>query len=175
MPTYEFIKNPTINTAGVSVEAVAKALERLEEKNGGLRPAEIVKAAKSTRSAMHKCFEWDDSKAGQKYRLHQARNLPRSIVIVSEERNPEDDKPARSHAFVKTQNEYRSTSVVLQQADYYAEAVSLLQHKVEGAVASLRELKRLAEQSDNADRLARINVALEAFHAASVAVRAIEN
>jgi len=51
----------------------------------GYRDAEsVVKAARSKKRELHKCFEWDDSKAGQAFRLEQARLVMRMIVSVEE-------------------------------------------------------------------------------------------
>ena len=47
-----------------------------------VKPAEIVEAAKDEESELHKCFEWDDTKAAHKYRLTQARTLVLNLVIT---------------------------------------------------------------------------------------------
>ncbi len=56
--------------------------EELEKLGGKFTPAEIVKAASSERSKLHRYFEWDDSKAADSYRLHQARQLVERVKIV---------------------------------------------------------------------------------------------
>jgi hypothetical protein len=46
-----------------------------------LRPADVVEAARDTESALHACFEWDDTVAAEQHRLWQARQLIRVVVI----------------------------------------------------------------------------------------------
>lgn len=63
-------------------QKVGEALEAVREKHGGaLRAADIVTAAKSKKSPLHKLFEWDDTEAAQKHRNHQARTIITSIRI----------------------------------------------------------------------------------------------
>lgn len=48
-----------------------------------LHPYDVVKwARKNTTSALHECFEWDDGKAADRYRIDQARHFIRMIVIT---------------------------------------------------------------------------------------------
>ncbi len=48
-----------------------------------LKPQSIVDYAKDPKTALHSCFEWDNKKASNEYRLLQARNIIR--VFVEEE------------------------------------------------------------------------------------------
>lgn len=47
-----------------------------------LRPQELVDQAKDPRHVLHKYFEWDDAKCGEKFRLQQAGDLIRDIKII---------------------------------------------------------------------------------------------
>lgn len=61
---------------------IREELERLRVANGGLlKPAKVVAAARAKHSVLHDCFEWDDKKAGNSYRLSQAQHLIRSFAI----------------------------------------------------------------------------------------------
>ena len=52
--------------------------ESLIEKHGGrIGPSDVVNQARSPSSALHSHFEWDDSIAGEKFRLAQAGQLIR--------------------------------------------------------------------------------------------------
>ena len=44
-------------------------------------PAQIVDRARDNTTELHKCFEWDDSIAADKYRLYQARKVVCHLVI----------------------------------------------------------------------------------------------
>jgi hypothetical protein len=61
--------------AEIDPEEVGQVLEEM----GSFTTEDLLRAAKSKSSPLHKYFEWDDSKAAHEYRLHQARNLVLSI------------------------------------------------------------------------------------------------
>jgi hypothetical protein len=42
----------------------------------------VVRKARDDGSALHNCFEWDDSAAAEEYRLVQAREIMRSLVVI---------------------------------------------------------------------------------------------
>lgn len=61
---------------------ISEALQLLGEKTGGiLTPYDVVKQASSKSSPLHNSFEWDDTKAGKKYRLMQARLMLTTVKI----------------------------------------------------------------------------------------------
>ena len=51
--------------------------------DGMLRASAVVKAAENPKSALHKRFEWDDSKAAKLYRMEQARSTIEIYVEVT--------------------------------------------------------------------------------------------
>lgn len=58
-----------------------KELETIRAKHGGiLKPEAVVAFARRPASALHGCFEWDDTAAAEKYRLDQARTIIRVMV-----------------------------------------------------------------------------------------------
>jgi len=60
-----------------------KELETIRRANDWiLRPVDVVERAADPDSPLHGCFEWDDTKAGQEYRLQQARHLIRVTVCL---------------------------------------------------------------------------------------------
>lgn len=44
--------------------------------------SEVLERARDEKSELHKCFEWDDSKAAEKYRTAQAGDVIRALYIV---------------------------------------------------------------------------------------------
>jgi hypothetical protein len=66
----------------VDPEVAGKRLDELAQETGGdLTPEMVVTDAENEDSPLHRCFDWDDKKAGDKWRLHQARQLIGSIVV----------------------------------------------------------------------------------------------
>lgn len=78
-------------------KAAIEELERLEQFHGRLVPHVIVDAARSPTSALHSFFEWNDSKAAEKYRLIQAGMLVRHVQVVI---TPPDMEPRTVRAWV---------------------------------------------------------------------------
>ena len=74
---------------GVVVEGLARA--------GNATPQALVDAARDPISPAHKWFEWDDAKAGEQYRVMQARHYLRSITV---EYATEELPPVQVRAFV---------------------------------------------------------------------------
>ena len=61
------------------MEEIANALKQLEDRKGRLLARDVLDAARDPSSPLHGCFEWDDGRAAEAYRLEQARELIRSI------------------------------------------------------------------------------------------------
>ena len=66
---------------GIEAAVVHKALRGVEKQAGRLTAPAVVAAAQPPQSALHPFFEWNDAKAGEAYRLEQARRLIRSVVV----------------------------------------------------------------------------------------------
>lgn len=63
-------------------QVVGEYCYQLEQKKGGkLTPKELVEAARDVDSPLHNEFEWNDTKAAQKYREWQARYIISSIEL----------------------------------------------------------------------------------------------
>ena len=63
-------------------QIVGEYCYQLEQKKGGkLTPKELVEAARDIDSPLHNEFEWNDTKAAQKYREWQARYIISSIEL----------------------------------------------------------------------------------------------
>ena len=61
-----------------------KALQKVRE-SSELTAGAVVLAAQEKKHPLHKAFEWDDSVAGEQWRLHTARTLIRSIEVIHDE------------------------------------------------------------------------------------------
>jgi len=66
-------KARTIDPTTVSARARKELTSLREELGGTLRPIDVVNFARDSKTALHSYFDWDDSKAAEKWRLHQAR------------------------------------------------------------------------------------------------------
>jgi hypothetical protein len=70
-------KKKKLNTDVYRIE-----LTRIKQKYKKLTASIVVKEAKNDKSPLHKCFDWDNKSAAQKWRLSQARNLIDSVTEV---------------------------------------------------------------------------------------------
>lgn len=67
-------------TNKITNQVISKVLEI--QKTKGLTPENIINEARNRNSPLHSIFEWDDSKAGEKWRLQQARVFINEIKVI---------------------------------------------------------------------------------------------
>lgn len=79
----------------VSAEIAGKEIEKIEKEYGKVTSDLLLQRAESEDSPLHDCFEWDDSVAAHKYRLHQATVLILNLSIEPEEA----PKPVKVRAY----------------------------------------------------------------------------
>ena len=91
----------------VDAQTAGNELQRIYERDGVIEPETVVEESENPSAPLHSCFEWDDEKAAHKYRITQAQNIIRAIVVVNEAKQPE------TRAFVNVQREYHPVSVVV--------------------------------------------------------------
>ena len=96
-------------------------------------PQQVLEKARNENTELHKCFEWDDAIASEKYRLIQARDVIRFLVI-EEETVPTDRPEVR--LMYKTDNAtgYKPIKVIMQDKTEYEKLL-------ERAWAELRAFK----------------------------------
>lgn len=83
-----------------------------------VRPEEIVDKARDESTELHKCFEWDDTKAAEKYRVYQARQIVCHLIV-----REVNDEPQKREVrfFYKTDNQegYKPVSYIMRNEDEY--------------------------------------------------------
>jgi len=83
-----------------------------------VEPSAVVEKAKDEKTELHKCFEWRDNIAAEKYRIYQARQLMCNLVVVEQEKKGIQE-PVRL-MFKTTANEgYKPISLIMQEPDEY--------------------------------------------------------
>ena len=83
---------------------------------GKFTPMEVLEKAKDETTELHKCFEWNDSIAAEKYRLEQAKNIIRMLVY---EKETKEQAVVRYYAKTETKHVYKPTKQFLVQEDEY--------------------------------------------------------
>ena len=95
-----------------------KVSEEIAEIGETVEPSEIVEKARNESTELHKCFEWRDDIAAEKYRLHQARNLLGNLVFKYKDELVKQE-PVRL-MYKTTENEgYKSINLIMQKPDEY--------------------------------------------------------
>lgn len=89
---------------------VGQVMEELSQTEEGLTAQTLLDASRPKDSPLHKEFEWDNRKAAEKYRLHQAGYIIRSIVIVADETKPAEYTRA---VFTVEDGKYESTQFIM--------------------------------------------------------------
>lgn len=117
---------------GANAEQVASEIESL---GNDVTPTEILEKAKDDTTELHKCFEWEDSVAAEKWRLQQARMIVCHLVI--KEDGEDDAGKPEIRIFHKTDR-----------ADGYKPITFIMQDKTEyeKLLAHAREELRIFKQ-----------------------------
>ena len=61
---------------------IEQELDRLVEEHGTITPQMVLEEGRDSKSPLHKFFEWDDTKAAEKYRLAQAYAMIQATKFV---------------------------------------------------------------------------------------------
>ena len=161
--------------SGVNPQEVGEELERLRIEKGGLRPPEIVDAARPKDSPLHPAFTWSDKQAAGKWRLYEARHLTRSVRVIEDEQS----EPRTMYVHVRSGDQeeaagtYQDVATVVSEPDMFADALRSLMSRMHAAKRAVHELEEAAKATDDHDRLARVALAVRAVETAADAVRAL--
>ena len=80
-----------VKTPGTKGQRLIKQALKALERQGKLTPDDLVIAAKNPKHPLHDRFDWDDTVAAQRWRVHQAREIINSVqaVVTTESRTLE--------------------------------------------------------------------------------------
>ena len=95
-----------------------KVSEEIAEIGETVEPSEIVEKARNESTELHKCFEWRDDIAAEKYRLHQARNLLGNLVFKYKDEQVKQE-PVRLMYKTAENEGYKSINLIMQKPDEY--------------------------------------------------------
>ncbi len=153
----------------VTAHVAMTELERIKAEQGKLTSEGVFLAAKPDGAALHGEFIWDGDEAIRELGLNRARVLIRSIVIVPVKDDPSPVQRVFVHVADEDSDtgkgEYEKITAVVRHVDQYEIALTNLQRRFDSASEALEELRRAAEGTANADRLASIGLAVQAFGA----------
>lgn len=122
--------------------------ELAAQSDGTITPEALVEYARNNPlSALHRCFEWDDAAAGERWRLEQASGLIRRYKVKVEGASGDEVKV---RAFVSLPSDrgsdhlYRSVVRVLSDEDQIAEMVSAAKMELQAFCTKYAALQKVA-------------------------------
>ena len=95
-----------------------KVADEISALGDEVKPSDIVEMARNPETESHKCFEWDDKKAAENYRLAQARNIVCNLVYTEK---PDDREHEPVRLFYKPTGSagYKQTKLIIQNQSEY--------------------------------------------------------
>ena len=110
-----------------------------------ITPQEVLEKAKDENSELHKCFEWDNDVAAEKYRLQQARAIIVNLVYVPKGK---EEQPVRCFQITTEESVYQPTKRFLVQEDQYQQLLARAKAELESfrrRYATITELEAVFE------------------------------
>lgn len=141
----EIIAKPRGGLAQADAAVVIGTLKRIIQRDGKVTPDAVLAEASAQDSDLHRFFEWDDSTAAIQHRLHQARQLVRSVVFLpvrTETRTPErnyvfESNPVRTTMTVQVSKP--AVAMPLPTSSKSQDKILAVAQVIEQAVSSIRE------------------------------------
>jgi hypothetical protein len=137
-----------VNKYTIDAEDAAKEFELIREENIELTPQHIVDKARDKKSNLHNEFEWDNEIAGEKYRVGQASEMLRTLIVVNEEK--ENSAPMRAYINVSTMtHQYFPMKIVIETPDLYKQMLEDAKKEMQSFIRKyemLDELKVISNQ-----------------------------
>lgn len=123
-----------------------------------VKPQQMVDFAKKNKdSELFKCFTWDNKKAADKWRLEEARQIHRNLVISFTKPDTADEKPVQVRATFRTDispaSGYKPTLLILSNKDDYAGMLSVAKKELQSFRDKYRILSELKPIFDLIDEL----------------------
>lgn len=115
-------------------------------------PAQILDKARDEKTELHKCFDWDDAEAAEKWRLQQARHIVCNLVIKEKSDTPRPEV----RVFFKTDADsgYKPTVMIMQDKDEYRKLLDRALAELNSFRAKYKTLAELDGVFDAIDQLA---------------------
>ena len=133
---------------GIDAQKVANEIVSIGD---SATPQQIVEKARLEYTELHKCFEWNDKTAAEMYRITQARQVVRHLVIEDVAPAREDHAPLRFFVEPQKGKGYKTIETVFRNESEYrqllGQAMSEL-HAFKQKYARLSELKEIFDLID---------------------------
>lgn len=135
-----------------AVEAARQSLVQIQAKSedGLLRAEAVVDTARHPDHPLHKYFTWDDSAAAEQWRMMQARQLIRKVLVTTPNGDDEESQVPKYVSLRSDRNKpgggYRQTKEVINNAELLKELEETAKKDLEGVLARYNMLETLCEK-----------------------------
>ena len=136
------------SVSGVFKADANKCYEEIQEIGEEVKPEQVLDKARDSESELHKCFDWDDSSAAEKYRLHQARLVINHLIVVKRDVD-EEKEPVQFRVMLKNdtarESGYKQTLVMVRDEDEYKKMLEQAYRELHSFKQKYSCLSELAE------------------------------
>ena len=131
-----------------------KIVDEIESLEDAVTPQSIVVKAEGNKTELHKCFEWNDGVASEKYRLDQARFIIRMLIIVpdEEEESAVPQEICRAYESVTDVEEgrvYKPIAAILSNKDWREELYTEIRTSIDELVRKLEVYEHMSGMGRN--------------------------
>jgi hypothetical protein len=162
---------------GVNAKDAFNELNRIKLRDAALTARAVVEESRPDDAVLHPIFEWDDTRAAESYREHQATSLIRSVRLIAEPGDSITERTTTTHepAFINVSpagsvGAYKSPTEVVRTESYFATAIENASRQVAAAQDAMNELRRLAEERGD-ERATLIFAAISSLEVAREAIQ----
>lgn len=136
------------SVSGIFKADANKCYEEIQNIGEEVKPEQVLDKARDSSSELHKCFDWDDSSAAEKYRLHQARLVINHLIVVKREVE-EEKEPVQFRVMLKNdsgkESGYKQTLVMVRDEDEYKKMLEQAYRELHSFKQKYSCLSELAE------------------------------
>jgi len=130
-----------------------KCYEEITSLGDEVTPEQVLEKGKDPNSELSKCFTKDDSEAAYKWRLREAREIMRQLIVITKPDKEEEEKePIQFRLMMKNERSagsgYKQTIVMVQDEDEYQKLLNQAYEELRAFKRKYSMLSELAEIMD---------------------------
>lgn len=131
----------------ISADIVGGVVEHIEAEHGTVTKELLLEASRPEDSDTHSIFEWDDKKAGEQWRLEQAKHTINALRVVYVSHDDEE-VPVRAFVNVSELSEktsYRHINVALSDDELRENYLNRIRHELDAFIKRNQSIEELAD------------------------------
>lgn len=143
------------NVFPVPADVAGKHIENLQKEKGIVTSRNLLESARPINSAIHDCYEWDDSVAAENYRITQSGYILRNLVKIVVSDDVKQEKEVRAFVNIAQSDKFTEGQFVdVSTALSNEETRKIVLRK------ALKELQVFQKRYDDFEELSKVFVAI---------------